>query len=120
MTTYCIGNGFVSQHLPYPKITTRLRPDNDLIRNMLAQYKPTCLINTIGYCGVRNIDDCEVDKEKTLTSNTIIPIMIANECEKQGIHFIHIGSGCCYYGRSPNLKTSPDVQFDRDVGQLNK
>lgn len=106
MRIHKIGNGFISSHLKYQAIPERLQPDAKQIRSVLEEYKPNVLVNCIGFAGGRNIDGCEVDKEKTTNSNLIIPTILANECAKLGIKMIHIGSGCINYGESPNLKVS--------------
>lgn len=100
------GSGFIGSHLAYDKISERATTNPNDIRDILKVYKPNVLINTIGYCGKRNIDDCEIEKEKTIIANTVIPTIIANECEKLGIHFVHIGSGCIFSGASPNSNCS--------------
>src|ERR1035441_827196 len=46
--------------------------------------------------GNPNIDSCETDKEKTFFTNTMVPIGLANACNKFGIHFIQLSSGCCF------------------------
>ena len=98
MNTYIVGNGFVAGHLPYQKIPDRLNPNN--ISKVLEKYEPNTIINCIGFCGVKNIDQCEIDIENTITANTIIPTMLALECDRLGIHCITIGSGCVYSGSS--------------------
>jgi dTDP-4-dehydrorhamnose reductase len=56
----------------------------------------------VGFCGSPNIDQCEIEKERTLTANLLIPTLLATECDKLDIRFINIGSGCIYCGESPN------------------
>jgi dTDP-4-dehydrorhamnose reductase len=100
-----LGNGFIASHLNYNKTNYRIEPDKKYnIENLLNIHKPDVIINTIGFCGSPNIDQCETEKEKTYTINTIIPVMLANECEKHSVRFIHIGSGCVSYGLSPNAR----------------
>src|SRR5437867_1568962 len=103
---------FVSSHLSYPKIADRLEPDAKQIRRMLNMYKPDVLINCISYCGSPNIDACDLNKEKTITSNVVIPTILANECEKLGIRLIHLGSGCIFYRTSSNVKYENSIQMD--------
>ncbi len=103
MNIFTLGNGFVSSHLPYPKILDRLIADQQSIRLLLMRYRPDVIVNTLGWGGVKNIDDCELNKERTLLSNTIIPILLAIECEKLDIHLVNISSGCIFSGESINL-----------------
>lgn len=96
-----IGAGFIASHLRYPIIGDYLECNDKQIRTILNLYKPDVVINAIGYCGVKNIDDCEYNKEKTIKTNLTIPTILATECDKLGIHMIHIGSGCIFFGPSP-------------------
>jgi dTDP-4-dehydrorhamnose reductase len=102
MKIMTVGNGFIASHLPYDKITARLGNCAFNICNMLEDEKPDVLVNCIGFCGVPNIDQCEIEKEKTLNANTVVPILLAQACNNMGIHMVHIASGCIYCGKSPN------------------
>jgi len=102
MRILTLGKGFVSDHLPYPVISDRVIPDDIAIRLMLKAYKPDVLINCIGKTGRPNVDWCEDHKAETYMANVTLPAILASECEKLGIHLIHIGSGCIYFGPSPN------------------
>jgi len=107
MKVIIVGNGFIASHLKYEVISERLFADDYYIRDQILEvYKPDVVINCMGYCGVKNIDDCETNKERTLESNLTIPTILATECAKLNIKMIHIGSGCIYYGESPNIKVS--------------
>ncbi len=105
MRILTLGKGFVSDHLPYPVISDRVIPDDIAIRLMLKAYKPDVLINCIGKTGRPNVDWCEEHKAETYMANVTLPAILASECEKLGIHLIHIGSGCIYFGESPNKKS---------------
>lgn len=63
----------------------------------IAKYKPEILINCIGHIGTRNVDDCEADKDKTLFSNTFVPIILAEVALRNRIKMVHISSGCIYH-----------------------
>lgn len=111
------GSGFIGSHLAYPHIKERAIPNPQEIRSILQSYKPDTLINCIGYCGVPNIDAIEDNKEIALITNTIIPSLIAIECNKLGIHLIHIGSGCIFQGKSSNVMWmgttgAPAIEYD--------
>lgn len=95
-------NSFVATHLPYEKVDDRLSPYDNSIMQMINTHKPDAIINCVAYCGVKNIDDCEVNKEKTVITNLVIPTLLAHECYKLGIQLIQPGSGCIFYGPSPN------------------
>jgi len=103
MKIMTLGNGFVANHLPYPKITERVFNDEKSINQLLDKYQPEVLVNCIGRTGSPNVDWCESNKTETYIANTIIPLMLAHQCEKKNIRLVHIGSGCIFFGTSPNL-----------------
>lgn len=121
MKIITIGNGFVASHLPYEIANYRLTPDEDDVRGFLSVYKPDVVINCIGFCGSPNIDQCENLKSKTYMTNVVLPLMLAQQCEKYGIRMIHIGSGCIFSGRSPNYRYAYDPHdlydpYTKDTG----
>jgi dTDP-4-dehydrorhamnose reductase len=103
MNIFTIGAGFVSDHLNYQKIENRLDTSSKQIEAVLDRYKPDVLINCIGKTGRPNVDWCEANKEITAATNTALPILLAEACAKKSIHLIQIGSGCIYFGESPNF-----------------
>jgi 3,5-epimerase/4-reductase len=111
-------NGFISNHLPYPIMTDRLEANDSQIRSILEREKPDVVINGVGSCGFPNIDSCEKNKEKTYLANTVIPSILASECNKLDVCMIHLASGCIFYGESPNTVNSPDVKFNKIGGSL--
>ena len=111
-------NSFVAQHilasnkdiLPYNK---RFYNDTDIhsfVRELKAMNADV-VISCVGQTGNPNIDSCETDKEKTFFTNTMVPIALGNACNKFGIHFIQLSSGCCFYQQSPN-----DNGYGGDIG----
>lgn len=112
-----VGNGFIANHLPYQKSLYYLKVDEFNINGFLDHYKPTTVINCIGYCGNPNIDQCEINKTETYTKNTAIPLILAAECEKKSIQMIHIGSGCIAYGQSPNIVVEKQSHFERIINR---
>ncbi|MDD5618252.1 MAG: sugar nucleotide-binding protein [Candidatus Omnitrophica bacterium] len=62
----------------------------------INKFKPKIIINCIGYTGKNNVDDCELDKNKTLHANTFVPIILSEAALRKGVRFVHISSGCIY------------------------
>lgn len=62
----------------------------------LKRYRPKIIINCIGYIGKKNVDDCESDVDKTLSSNVFVPIVMAEIALRNKIKLVHISSGCIY------------------------
>jgi dTDP-4-dehydrorhamnose reductase len=104
MKIFTLGKGFASDHLPYPKINERVDFSSKQIGSLLDANKPDVLINCVGKTGIGSVDWCESNKEITGTTNAALPILLADECQKRSIHLIHIGSGCIFYGESPNTQ----------------
>lgn len=63
----------------------------------IKKYKPRIIINCIGHSGKKNIDECELDKDKTLSANVFVPLMLAEVAIRNKIKLIHISSGCIYH-----------------------
>ena len=112
------SHSFIARHilasnkdiLPYNK---RFYNDTDIhsfVRELKAMNAHV-VISCVGQTGNPNIDSCETDKEKTFFTNTIVPIALGNACNKFGIHFIQLSSGCCFYQQSPN-----DNGYGGDIG----
>ena len=97
-----LGDGFVADHLPYEKITERIQVDWHDTRFILSKYRPDVLVNCLGKTGRPNVDWCESHKIETAEANVTIPIMLAELCAKLDIRMIQLGSGCIYFGASPN------------------
>lgn len=103
MKVFTLGAGFVAEHLPYPIIKKRLPLAWDWIDSILSAYEPDVLINCIGKTGRPNVDWCESHKEETMSANVTLPLLLAEYCQANKIHLIQIGSGCIYFGDSPNF-----------------
>lgn len=77
----------------------------------IDKYKPEVIINCIGYTGKKSVDDCELDKDKTLNANTFVPVILAEAALRSNIKLVHISSGCIYhydYANQPPI-TEEDV-----------
>lgn len=103
MKIFSLGAGFVSEHLNYPNINSRLNFTPQGIEDLIRQYKPDVLINCIGRTGRPNVDWCEGHREETALTNVALPIMLAEACAKHSIHLVQISSGCIFFGPSPNF-----------------
>lgn len=76
--------------------------DEAAVRNALETHKPDAVLNCAGKKGSPNVDWCETHQIETMRSNTIGPFLIAQACMERGIHFTHLGTGCVFYGASPD------------------
>lgn len=99
-----IGNGFLgkrcagvwSDAVLSDKRITSVKDVEDL----LAEHKPDSVLNAAGIVGKPNVDWCETNQLETIQGNTILPIMIAEACQKKGVYLLHMGTGCVFYGYS--------------------
>jgi len=68
-TMLVLGKGFMGQKIA-DFFGCDISPDRILsladAQAVIGRYKPSVLINCIGYTGASNVDDCEIDKDKTL------------------------------------------------------
>lgn len=69
---------------------------------LLDEHKPDAVLNAAGVRGKPNVDWCETHQLETIVGNTKLPIMIAEACQARGVYLLHIGSGCVFYGASPD------------------
>ncbi|MCM8762855.1 MAG: sugar nucleotide-binding protein [Candidatus Omnitrophica bacterium] len=66
------------------------------VEKEIKKFNPKIIINCIGHIG-KNVDECELDKDKTLMANTFVPIILGEVCLRNKIRLIHISSGCIYH-----------------------
>ena len=86
------------------QVTAIRRQDCDLfvrgaLEKRIAEISPDILINCGGYTGKPNVDACETDKANCLAGNAVLPGVIAEACDKIGITWGHVSSGCIFTGK---------------------
>src|SRR4030042_3388556 len=93
-----LGKGFIGSRLKEALncniSTEKIYSLNDAER-LMNIFKPKIIINCIGHIGI-NVDDCEKDLDKTLMSNTFVPIILAEAAIRNKIKLVHVSSGCIY------------------------
>ena len=72
--------------------------DVDALAGRLSGLGAKFLINSAGYTGRTNVDDCERDKAECLSANAVLPGKIRAACERAGIPWGQVSSGCLYNG----------------------
>jgi dTDP-4-dehydrorhamnose reductase len=99
-TTLILGGGYIGQKLKTALgaklISARIETYAD-VEKVIKKYHPAVLINCIGHTGKRNVDDCELVPDKTLSANTFVPILLAEAAFRHKIKLVHISSGCIYH-----------------------
>lgn len=107
MKILIIGRGYVgsrcSQEWGDEVVVSDLRVTDakDVVR-LIEEHNPDAVLNAAGTTGKPNVDWCETHQMQTIMGNTQLPIMIAYACQEKGVYFLHIGSGCVFYGDSPD------------------
>ena len=105
--TLIVGKGFMGERLAEAwgcSLSERRILTLSDAEEELAFFSPRVLVNCIGFTGYKNVDDCEQDKDKTLSSNVFVPLMLAEAAIRRGVKFVHISSGCIYHYDYANLE----------------
>jgi dTDP-4-dehydrorhamnose reductase len=71
------------------------------VEHQLWEIRPVAVINAAGKTGRPNVDWCEDHAFETFESNTMGPLILAQECAKMGAYLLHLGSGCIFYDSPP-------------------
>ncbi|MCC6759125.1 MAG: sugar nucleotide-binding protein [Candidatus Omnitrophica bacterium] len=98
--TIILGGGFIGRKLESALgaklLSARITTYQD-VENIIKKHHPDVLINCIGHTGKRNVDDCELVPDKTLSANTFVPILLAEAAFRHKIKLVHISSGCIFH-----------------------
>ncbi|MBU1727416.1 MAG: sugar nucleotide-binding protein [Candidatus Omnitrophica bacterium] len=92
------GKGFIGTRLQEAldcRCTDRMILTLADIEEEIKKFKPKIIINCIGYIG-RNVDECEFNKDATLSANSFVPILMAEAALRNNIKLVHISSGCIF------------------------
>lgn len=89
--------------------TTGVRMENQTeVQSVLNEIRPTHVINCAGKTGRPNVDWCEDHKLETIRANVIGTLILADECERRGIHCTVMATGCKSSSRfSPHPTCTP-------------
>jgi 3,5-epimerase/4-reductase len=100
------GPGYIGEKVaaffPDAVLSTVRIDDVDQVEEALDEHQPEVVINCAGKAGKPNVDWCESHVGETFRSNTIGPLVLAEACVKRNLHLVHLGSGCIFYGPSPD------------------
>ncbi|MDF1496696.1 MAG: sugar nucleotide-binding protein [Patescibacteria group bacterium] len=114
-----IGNKFIERYPEARMSTVMIEKPSDLAE-VLEREEPDAVLNCAGLTGTPNVDWCETHQLETAMANTWLPIMMANECAKLGIHLTHLSSGCMFYGDSPDPKGWLESDFPNPAAYYSK
>jgi len=75
--------------------STAVRMENQAkVCAVLDEINPTHVINCAGKTGRPNVDWCEDHKLETVRANVIGTLILADECERRGVHCTVMATGC--------------------------
>jgi glucose-1-phosphate thymidylyltransferase len=106
MKILIFGNGYLGNRLlqAWPEaVMSKVRIDDKMaVLKALDEHKPDVVVNCAGATGVPNVDWCESHQVETFRSNAIGPMVLAEACQEKNVYLLHLGSGCIFYGPSPD------------------
>jgi len=118
------GNGWIAnkylERYPDARLWTEILNSPQEIGDMLDDEDPDCVLNAAGITGSPNVDWCETHQIETAVGNTMLPIMLAKECADRNIHLTHLGSGCIFYGDSPDAGGWRENDYPNPVAYYSK
>jgi len=114
-----IGNKFIERY-PEARLSTVMIEKPQDMTEVLELEEPDEVLNCAGLTGTPNVDWCETHQLETAMANTWLPILMANECAKLGIHFTHLSSGCQFYGDAPHADGWHEDDYANPVAYYSK
>lgn len=102
------ANGWVGQKMleAWPEAVPSYAriDDKKAVLQELDLHKPDAVVNAAGRKGKPNVDWCETHQFETVRDNTIAPLVLAEACRERNLYLLHLGTGCVFYGASPDPK----------------
>ncbi len=90
------------------------------VLELLEEHSPDVVLNAAGVRGKPNVDWCETHQYETMEGNVKLPVNIAQACNEKGIYVLHIGSGCIFYGESPDPKGWKEDDYANPIAYYSK
>lgn len=124
MKILIIGKGFIGDRCreawPDAVIADKKIYTADDMRRLLDEVRPDVVLNAAGVRGKPNVDWCESHQVETMFGNTELPIMIASACQEKNIYLLHLGTGCIFYGESPDPRGWRETDFGNPAAVYSK
>lgn len=107
MKILIIGKGYVGERCAAAWGNEAISADKrvttvDDLLELIDRHQPDAVLNAAGVRGKPNVDWCETHQLETIVGDTKLPIIIAEACQMRKVYLLHIGSGCVFYGPSPD------------------
>ena len=108
-----LGKGFIGERL-HKELGCRISGEHIEsfadAEKIIKKYNPGIIINCIGVTGKRNVDDCELEKDRTLIANSFVPLILAEVALRNNMKLVHISSGCIF-----NFDYKKDMPIKEDA-----
>ncbi len=88
--------------------------------NLIDKHHPDVVFNAAGVRGKPNVDWCETHQYETYQGNVVLPFNLATACKERQLYMLHIGSGCVFYGESPDPKGWKEDDFANPIAYYSK
>ena len=85
--------------------------DEDELYSILSTEPYEAVINTVGFTGRPNVDECETRRQECFDLNVKLPKTIESICKLCDVNFIHISSGCIYTGYDKQYTEESEPNF---------
>lgn len=116
-----LGGGYIGRELFYSLLgeyVVALRQKRELNyydQNELSKFilnnDISIVINCFGFTGIPNVDEAEIKKNECWDLNVVKPLKIVDTCNKLGVKYIHISSGCIYSGYEKDFTENDSPNF---------
>lgn len=124
MKILIIGNGYVgsrcAKEWPDAVVSDKMINNLEDALRILSEHNPDVVLNAAGIIGRPNVDWCETHQFETFFGNAILPVIIAQACAQKNAYLLHIGSGCIFYGESPDPKGWKENDFANPAATYTK
>lgn len=111
-----IGNGYLgsvfARELEERKIGFYHSPHQQVSKfwhahTLLKDLKPELVINAAAFIPPESVKLCDDQPAETIKGNVLLPSLLANACEDQGIPLAHISTGCLWSDGEEHSEESP-------------
>ncbi|MDP3793739.1 MAG: sugar nucleotide-binding protein, partial [Candidatus Uhrbacteria bacterium] len=106
MAILIFGKGYLGSRLaaawPGAILSDARIDDKAAVLRAIDEHHPEAVVNAAGKTGTPNVDWCETHQAETFRANTIGALTLAEACQERNVYFLHLGSGCIFYGPSPD------------------
>ena len=90
------------------------------VESALDEHEPDVVLNAAGVVGKPNVDWCETHQTATIWGNSVLPMLIAEACQKNNTYLLHVGTGCIFYGYSKDKLGWKESDFANPVAVYTK